>query len=61
MLKTLFKPRGLQLNDPPIARFLFSQTESAWMWMILRFWVGFQWIQTARFALTVPALRLAGM
>lgn len=47
MVRTLFEPRGPQLHDPPVARFLFSQTESAWIWIILRFWLGYQWIQAA--------------
>lgn len=40
----LFKGHGPVLSDPPFARFLFSQTESAWLWMIVRFWLGYKWI-----------------
>ena len=33
-----------QIPEPPIARFLFADTRMAWMWLIIRLYVGYQWL-----------------
>lgn len=33
------------LTDPPIARWLFSSTRAAWIWLIARLWLGWEWFQ----------------
>lgn len=39
------KPReSVQIPEPPIARFLFADTRMAWLWLIVRLYVGYQWI-----------------
>jgi thiosulfate dehydrogenase [quinone] large subunit len=35
------------VEDPPIARMLFSSTKFAWLWTIVRLWVGFQWLNSS--------------
>jgi thiosulfate dehydrogenase [quinone] large subunit len=35
-----------QIEDPPIARFLFGDTRMAWVWLPFRLWLGFTWIQS---------------
>ncbi len=36
-------PQGrVLIQDPPIARFLFQGTVAAWMWLVVRVWVGYQ-------------------
>lgn len=32
--------------DPPLARWLFSNTASAWIWLILRIYVGWEWLES---------------
>ena len=32
------------IPDPPIARLLFSTTRFAWLWAIIRIYLGYQWI-----------------
>lgn len=32
-----------QIPEPPLARFLFADTRFAWVWLILRVYVGWQW------------------
>lgn len=39
--------RGSVIQDPPIARFLFSDTRMAWFWAIVRVLVGWSWIDAA--------------
>ncbi len=31
-------------EDPPIARVLFSNTTSGWFWLVLRLYVGWEWL-----------------
>ena len=33
-----------QIPEPPIARFLFADTRMAWLWLIVRVYVGYQWL-----------------
>src|SRR3989304_5965288 len=36
---------GHLVSDPPIAQWLFNNTETSWIWLILRVYIGWQWIQ----------------
>lgn len=38
--------RGIIIENPPWARFLFEDTRFAWFWSIVRVLLGFQWIQS---------------
>src|SRR5581483_11807107 len=39
------QPRtATQIPEPPIARFLFADTRMAWLWLIVRLDVGYQWL-----------------
>ncbi len=42
----LRKESGTQIEDPPIARLLFGDTRLAWLWLPLRLWLGFTWLQS---------------
>ena len=33
-----------KIEDPPLARALFSDVRWAWIWVILRVYVGWQWL-----------------
>jgi thiosulfate dehydrogenase [quinone] large subunit len=35
------------LEDPPLSRFLFGDTRLAPIWLVLRVWLGYQWITAA--------------
>ncbi|MDQ2717450.1 MAG: DoxX family protein [Chloroflexota bacterium] len=42
---TAIQPRSAtQIGEPPIARFLFADTRMAWLWLIVRLYVGYQWL-----------------
>jgi thiosulfate dehydrogenase [quinone] large subunit len=36
--------KSVVIQDPPIARFLFSDTRMAWFWLVVRVYVGWQWL-----------------
>jgi thiosulfate dehydrogenase [quinone] large subunit len=39
------RPReATQIPEPPIAKFLFADTRIAWLWLIVRLYVGYQWL-----------------
>jgi thiosulfate dehydrogenase (quinone) large subunit len=35
-----------EIQDPPLARFLFSDTRMAWFWLIVRVYLGWQWLSS---------------
>lgn len=43
------------LTDPPVAQALFDSTRFAWLWLILRLWLGYQWITSGWGKLQNPA------
>ncbi len=43
------------MQDPPLAQKLFSNTYAAWLWLPLRIWLGYQWIDAALHKVNNPA------
>jgi thiosulfate dehydrogenase [quinone] large subunit len=43
-VKSIQPKSATQIAEPPIARFLFADTRMAWLWLIVRLYVGYQWI-----------------
>lgn len=39
------KDHSVHVPDNPVAHFLFSDTRSAWIWLIIRLYVGYEWIK----------------
>jgi thiosulfate dehydrogenase [quinone] large subunit len=35
------------VQDPPLARLFFSSTKTAGLWLIVRLWLGFQWLNSS--------------
>ena len=34
---------SVTMSDPPIANALFNNTKLAWIWLIVRLYVGYEW------------------
>ncbi len=47
--------RPSQVPEPPIARFIFADTRFAWFWLIVRLYVGYEWISSGLGKLASPA------
>lgn len=47
--------RNIQIQDPPLTKLLFSDARMAWIWAILRIWLGYQWISASLHKIGVPA------
>jgi thiosulfate dehydrogenase [quinone] large subunit len=43
------------IPDPPLARFLFSDTRFAWFWLIVRLYLAYTWLTSGFGKLTNPA------
>ncbi|MEJ2709029.1 MAG: DoxX family membrane protein [Anaerolineales bacterium] len=53
--KNKFRKEIVTLNDPPVARALFGDVRWAWIWLILRVYLGWEWIQAGWGKLHNPA------
>ena len=45
----------VRLEDPPVARALFGEPRWAWIWLILRLYAGYEWIEAGYEKLNSPA------
>lgn len=50
-----FRPRNVEVQDPPFAKFIFGNTAFAWVWLALRIWLGYQWVDASMHKITNPA------
>lgn len=51
-MSKFFDPSNLQ--DAPLIKFLFSNTKMAWLWLIVRVYVGYQWVNASLHKLSAP-------
>src|SRR3954451_5851981 len=45
----------IYIQDPPIARFFFQSTKASWLWLIVRIFVGYQFVDAGWHKFTDPA------
>jgi thiosulfate dehydrogenase [quinone] large subunit len=56
MAGTIVSKRGeVIIPDPPIAHMLFSTTRFSWLWLLVRLYLGYQWITAGWHKVTDPA------
>ena len=53
-MSKLISHRDVQVNDPPIARFLYSDTRFAWVWLVARLYVAYVWLSSGTGKLANP-------
>jgi thiosulfate dehydrogenase [quinone] large subunit len=46
---------GRVLQDPPFAQWLTNNLKAAWLWLPLRLWLGYRWMEAASHKVTNPA------
>lgn len=44
-----------ELREPPFARWLFADTRASWIWLIVRLYLGYEWITSGLGKLGSPA------
>ncbi|MBI1279661.1 MAG: DoxX family protein [Anaerolineaceae bacterium] len=54
-MSNIISKSGRIIEDPPLARFLFSDTRMAWLWTIVRVLLGLSWIDAASHKLNSAA------
>jgi thiosulfate dehydrogenase [quinone] large subunit len=47
--------KGTIVQDPPLAQKLFNDTRFSWLWLVLRIWLGYNWISAALTKIDNPA------
>lgn len=52
--------RNYEIQDPPLARLLFSNTKMAWLWLLVRLWLGWDWLQAGWHKVTEPGWTQGG-
>jgi thiosulfate dehydrogenase (quinone) large subunit len=61
MNQTIVNTRNeVVIPDPPIARMLFSSTRLGWLWLIVRVYLGWQWLSSGWGKFNNPAWRDTG-
>jgi thiosulfate dehydrogenase [quinone] large subunit len=55
MTNLLSFDKSREIQDPPLARFLFGDTRMATLWTIVRIYVGYQWLTSGLGKLSNPA------
>ena len=48
-------PGTTVMSDPPLARFLFSDVRMAWLWFVVRVYLGYEWLQAGLHKVVDPA------
>lgn len=59
-ISALFKGQALDLQNPGWVRFLFNDRRAAWLWLVVRIWLGWQWIEASLHKITDPAWVVTG-
>src|SRR5215211_5633571 len=59
-IRTVKTNSGRIIQDPPIARLLFSDTRFAIVWFFVRVWVGLQWFEAATHKVSDPGWMQTG-
>jgi thiosulfate dehydrogenase [quinone] large subunit len=59
-MNAVFNRKHQIVQDPPVARFLFSDTRASWLWLLVRLWLGYKWIDAGLHKVTDPAWTQSG-
>ncbi|HEX6387672.1 MAG TPA: DoxX family membrane protein [Anaerolineae bacterium] len=54
-MRNITTRKGTVVQDPPLAQFLFSDTRASVIWLVLRIWLGYKWVDAALHKVTNPA------
>jgi len=57
-MKRVQPQAAAQIPEPPIARFLFADTRMAWFWLIVRLYVGYEWLTAGWEKLTGTSINI---
>ncbi len=59
-MSTVTTRKGNVVQDPLFVRTLFNSTGFAWLWLVLRLWLGYKWIDASLHKIDNPAWTQTG-
>ena len=59
-MRTLTTRKGTVITDPPFVAKLLNDPRMSWLWLVLRLWVGYRWIDASLGKLSNPAWTKTG-
>ncbi len=59
-MRTLTTRKGAVITDPPFVAKLLNDPRMSWLWLVLRLWVGYRWIDASLGKLSNPAWTKTG-
>jgi thiosulfate dehydrogenase [quinone] large subunit len=59
-MSALLTRKNQVVQDPPLARYLFADTRSSWIWLLVRLWLGYKWIDAGLHKISNPAWTQTG-
>lgn len=60
MSKEVTTVRGQIIDEPSWVHSLFNDVRAGWLWLVLRIWLGWEWIQAAQHKITEPGWTKTG-
>lgn len=54
-MEKIITRNGKIVQDPPVVKKLLNSPQAAWLWLVLRIWVGYKWIDAALHKIDNPA------
>jgi thiosulfate dehydrogenase [quinone] large subunit len=52
--------KGRVIQDPQLVKTLFNDPRAAWLWLAVRVWLGYQWIEASLHKISSPAWTQTG-
>lgn len=46
-ITSFFRPHNIEIQDPPFTKFLFGNTAMSIVWLVIRVWLGYQWVSAS--------------
>lgn len=46
-LTAFFRPHNIEIQDPPFTKFIFGNTGFSIVWLFVRLWLGWQWVNAS--------------
>jgi thiosulfate dehydrogenase [quinone] large subunit len=59
-MSALVNRKNEVVQDPPLAKFLFTDPRAGWLWLLVRLWLGYKWIDASMHKISNPAWTQTG-
>ena len=53
-MNAFFNRNNQVLQDPPLAQLLFNNPKAGWLWLVLRVWLGWSWLDAGMHKIGTP-------